>query len=119
MTRVYVAQAAGRTGSSRSVHAGWWWTRCTSTRWRSTGLDARAGHCDSAAASTSLADASAAGALQATLEVRRSNVAALRLYERLGFDVAAVRPNYYTDPEEDGLILWRHDLGFEPPDPQP
>jgi [ribosomal protein S18]-alanine N-acetyltransferase len=61
-----------------------------------------------------LADVIGAGALQATLEVRRSNTAALRLYDRLGFVVAAVRPKYYADPEEDGLILWRHDLR-EPP----
>ena len=46
------------------------------------------------------------GAARATLEVRRSNVAALALYEKLGFRVTAVRPHYYEDPEEDGLILW-------------
>jgi ribosomal-protein-alanine N-acetyltransferase len=62
-----------------------------------------------------LADLSAAGARQATLEVRRSNTAAIQLYERLGFVVAAVRPKYYTLPDEDGLILWRHDL-TQPPD---
>jgi ribosomal-protein-alanine N-acetyltransferase len=47
------------------------------------------------------------GVTRATLEVRPSNVPALRLYERLGFAVAAVRPRYYTHPEEDALILWR------------
>jgi ribosomal-protein-alanine N-acetyltransferase len=46
------------------------------------------------------------GARRATLEVRRSNAAALRLYEKLGFRIAAVRPKYYGEPEEDGLILW-------------
>jgi ribosomal-protein-alanine N-acetyltransferase len=46
------------------------------------------------------------GARRATLEVRRSNVAALGLYEGLGFTVTAVRPRYYENPEEDGLILW-------------
>jgi len=46
------------------------------------------------------------GARRATLEVRRSNVAAIRLYEKLGFQVTAVRPKYYGKPEEDGLILW-------------
>ena len=61
-----------------------------------------------------LADVIGAGARQATLEVRRSNTAALRLYERLGFVVAAVRSKYYADPEEDGLILWRHDLRLPP-----
>jgi ribosomal-protein-alanine N-acetyltransferase len=39
--------------------------------------------------------------------VRPSNLPALGLYERLGFTVAAVRPRYYTHPEEDALILWR------------
>jgi ribosomal-protein-alanine N-acetyltransferase len=61
-----------------------------------------------------LADLAAAGATHATLEVRRSNAAALRLYERLGFAVAAVRPAYYTEPVEDALILWRHDLHGTP-----
>lgn len=57
-----------------------------------------------------LADVAAAGATRATLEVRRSNAAALNLYDRLGFTIAAVRPKYYTLPEEDGLILWLFDL---------
>jgi ribosomal-protein-alanine N-acetyltransferase len=47
------------------------------------------------------------GAERATLEVRRSNGPARRLYERLGFEVAATRPNYYVSPPEDALILWR------------
>jgi [ribosomal protein S18]-alanine N-acetyltransferase len=47
------------------------------------------------------------GADRATLEVRRSNTPARRLYERLGFEVAATRPNYYVSPPEDALILWR------------
>jgi len=57
-----------------------------------------------------LADGAARGANRATLEVRRSNEAALRLYEKFGFAVTAVRRNYYSHPEEDALILWR-----EPP----
>ena len=55
-----------------------------------------------------------AGATRATLEVRASNDAALRLYQRLGFHVAARRPGYYTKPEEDGLILWRESLDVLP-----
>lgn len=47
------------------------------------------------------------GARRATLEVRRSNAAALALYERLGFEVAGARKNYYENPVEDALILWR------------
>jgi [ribosomal protein S18]-alanine N-acetyltransferase len=47
------------------------------------------------------------GAKRATLEVRTSNEAARRLYERLGFYVAGTRRHYYTNPVEDALILWR------------
>ena len=54
-----------------------------------------------------LAEARQLGARRATLEVRASNEAARRLYERLGFYVAATRRNYYTNPVEDALILWR------------
>ena len=43
---------------------------------------------------------------RATLEVRKSNVAAIKLYEKLGFRTTAVREGYYRDPDEDGLILW-------------
>ena len=50
-----------------------------------------------------------------TLEVRRSNAAALKLYERFGFSVAGVRRGYYTHPEEDALILWREDVGRSRP----
>jgi ribosomal-protein-alanine N-acetyltransferase len=50
------------------------------------------------------------GARRATLEVRRSNEAAQKLYAELGFAVAGVRANYYTNPEEDALILWKRSL---------
>lgn len=55
-------------------------------------------------------DAAAAGATQATLEVRRSNTAALALYERLGFACEGVRKDYYQSPREDALVLWRRSL---------
>ena len=61
-----------------------------------------------------IAEAVVAGASKATLEVRASNAAALALYERLGFHVAARRPAYYTNPEEDALILWRDNLVGSP-----
>jgi ribosomal-protein-alanine N-acetyltransferase len=57
------------------------------------------------------------GAERATLEVRPSNAPARRLYERLGFEVAATRPNYYVNPQEDALILWKGGLNcvtFQP-----
>src|SRR5215471_8467794 len=53
-----------------------------------------------------MADAAEEGARRATLEVRASNRAALDLYARLGFTIAATRPGYYTNPSEDALILW-------------
>lgn len=52
-----------------------------------------------------LADAARLGARRTYLEVRRSNLPAQRLYESLGFNVAAVRRNYYSQPEEDALVL--------------
>jgi ribosomal-protein-alanine N-acetyltransferase len=54
-----------------------------------------------------LEDAAAIGAPQATLEVRRSNEPARRLYEDAGFRLAGVRTSYYTNPIEDALILSR------------
>ena len=44
---------------------------------------------------------------QFTLEVRRSNHAALDLYQRDGFRVAGMRRRYYQDNGEDALIMWR------------
>jgi [ribosomal protein S18]-alanine N-acetyltransferase len=55
------------------------------------------------------------GATRTTLEVRRSNEVALKLYERFGFSVAGVRRAYYTHPEEDALILWREAGGSRRP----
>ncbi len=51
------------------------------------------------------------GARRTLLEVRRSNQAALALYQSLGFRVLSVRPAYYTDPREDGLVLVRSERG--------
>jgi [ribosomal protein S18]-alanine N-acetyltransferase len=42
-----------------------------------------------------------------TLEVRVSNEAAIRLYERFGFRARGVRRGYYTDNREDAIIMWR------------
>lgn len=57
-----------------------------------------------------MAEAATRHATRATLEVRASNTAALKLYESLDFRVTARRPRYYTLPEEDALILWRDGL---------
>ena len=49
-----------------------------------------------------------------TLEVRVSNVGAIKLYEALGFKARGVRRGYYTDNREDAVIMWRD----PPPDEQ-
>lgn len=54
------------------------------------------------------------GATKATLEVRRSNASALKLYEGLGFRVEGSRRNYYTNPVEDALVLWLDRLPRRP-----
>jgi ribosomal-protein-alanine N-acetyltransferase len=64
-----------------------------------------------------LAEAHKAGVNRATLEVRRSNEAAQRLYSALGFKLAGVRPSYYTHPDEDALILWRETGTTVDPEP--
>ena len=40
-----------------------------------------------------------------SLEVRESNVAAISLYEKLGFLTAGVRKNFYTSPRENGIVM--------------
>lgn len=39
-----------------------------------------------------------------TLEVRKSNAPAIKLYEKLGFSKVGERRNFYSDPEEDALL---------------
>lgn len=50
------------------------------------------------------------GMERATLEVRESNLAALSLYQKFGFQIAGRRRRYYQDNNEDALILWRSGL---------
>ena len=52
-----------------------------------------------------IAEARRLGAGSMALEVRRSNVAAQRLYLRAGFHEEGVRKSYYTQPVEDALLL--------------
>lgn len=42
-----------------------------------------------------------------TLEVRVSNEAAIRMYEKLGFSSEGIRPNFYEKPTEDAMIMWK------------
>lgn len=41
-----------------------------------------------------------------TLEVRVSNIAAKKLYTNYGFEEVGIRPNYYSDTNEDAAIMW-------------
>lgn len=45
------------------------------------------------------------GARSAHLEVRPSNIPAVELYQKLGFELAGKRPEYYTDSKEDALLM--------------
>jgi len=42
------------------------------------------------------------------LEVRPSNSAARRLYHALGFQVIAIRENYYSEPTEPAIVMKFH-----------
>ncbi|WCK55000.1 ribosomal protein S18-alanine N-acetyltransferase [Aneurinibacillus sp. Ricciae_BoGa-3] len=46
------------------------------------------------------------GAQAMTLEVRKSNTVAQNLYQKLGFEAGGVRRGYYTDNNEDAIIMW-------------
>ncbi|MGN0531791.1 MAG: ribosomal protein S18-alanine N-acetyltransferase [Eubacterium sp.] len=43
-----------------------------------------------------------------TLEVRESNTPAIKLYEKAGFKNVGTRPNFYTDPIEDAIIMTKN-----------
>ncbi|MBO5254128.1 MAG: ribosomal protein S18-alanine N-acetyltransferase [Clostridia bacterium] len=45
------------------------------------------------------------GGVFITLEVRASNLPAITLYRSLGFESAGVRKRFYTEPEEDAVIM--------------
>ncbi len=52
-----------------------------------------------------LGSISAAGVVEAYLEVRQSNEDAIALYRSQGFRPVGVRTDYYRDPREDALVL--------------
>lgn len=47
------------------------------------------------------------GIVHATLEVRVSNNSAINLYRKMGFVSLGHRPRYYTNNNEDALIMWK------------
>ncbi|POB11904.1 MAG: ribosomal-protein-alanine N-acetyltransferase [Sulfobacillus thermosulfidooxidans] len=54
-----------------------------------------------------MARAKALGVVRMTLEVRRGNIVAQNLYNKLGFVQLGVRRGYYTDTHEDAFIMWK------------
>lgn len=50
------------------------------------------------------------GAKRATLEVRQSNTAAQNLYRKFQFKAVAMRRGYYTDNNENALIMWANEI---------
>jgi len=46
------------------------------------------------------------GAGYLSLEVRISNIVAIRLYEKYGFNIKGVRTKYYVDDGEDAYVMW-------------
>ncbi|KGX85074.1 ribosomal protein S18-alanine N-acetyltransferase [Pontibacillus litoralis] len=46
------------------------------------------------------------GALQLSLEVRVSNIIAQKLYRSFGLIPGGIRKRYYTDNQEDALVMW-------------
>ncbi|SFE47381.1 [SSU ribosomal protein S18P]-alanine acetyltransferase [Lentibacillus persicus] len=46
------------------------------------------------------------GAKRLSLEVRVSNTVAQRMYRKFGLIPGGIRKNYYTDNQEDAIVMW-------------
>lgn len=46
------------------------------------------------------------GAAHLSLEVRVSNIVAQKMYRKFGLVPGGIRKNYYTDNQEDALVMW-------------
>jgi ribosomal-protein-alanine N-acetyltransferase len=55
----------------------------------------------------------AAGAEALTLEVRLSSAGAQELYRQFGFVGSGIRKNYYSEANEDALVMWAYRIGSE------
>ncbi len=54
-----------------------------------------------------MAHSESCGTGEFTLEVRASNAAAIRAYEKCGFKSDGIRPGFYSKPREDAVIMWK------------
>ena len=46
------------------------------------------------------------GAIRLSLEVRKSNIVAQKMYRKFGLVPGGIRKNYYTDNQEDAIVMW-------------
>ncbi len=60
-----------------------------------------------------LEDCYSAGIKYLTLEVRVSNLAAIGLYTKYGFNSLGTRKGYYQDNNEDALIMWTENIFYD------
>jgi ribosomal-protein-alanine N-acetyltransferase len=60
-----------------------------------------------------LDDAIERGASWMTLEVRESNVGAQQLYRKYGFTTVTTRKGYYSDNNENAMVMWAGNLKGE------
>lgn len=68
--------------------------------------DFRGMHLGESLMRTAMLNCLARGMKRMTLEVRVTNIVAQNLYEKLGFVSVGKRRGYYTDNNEDALIMW-------------
>jgi ribosomal-protein-alanine N-acetyltransferase len=54
-----------------------------------------------------------AGCTGLTLEVRVTNAGAQAMYREFGFAPAGIRKNYYTETNEDAIVMWAHDIDLD------
>ncbi|MFQ5574437.1 MAG: ribosomal protein S18-alanine N-acetyltransferase [Terriglobia bacterium] len=58
-------------------------------------------------------EAVSTGVHRISLEVRRSNSPAIRLYENFGFELVGTRNNYYPETGEDALAFMKEGVGLD------